>query len=250
MPANPRHDQIITLIRKLRKVSVHDLTERMGVSRVTIRKDLSFLEEKGILIRTHGGAMLAENQQKDKQFSIRGETVIQEKTGIACKARDMVLEGDTIFLDAGSTTAVLARELRGKNIRVITNSLDIMNILAGEPDITLISLGGNFRMEAGSFIGPLAENTVRQFRIDIAFLGASAFSSDGTFASHNIIESQLKSTVLKNSRRKVILSDSSKFGKDAFSIFAGPKDIDILITDLVFKGKEGFLSLGIEVITA
>jgi DeoR family transcriptional regulator of aga operon len=199
MPANPRHDQIITLIRKLRKVSVHDLTERMGVSRVTIRKDLSFLEEKGILIRTHGGAMLAENQQKDKQFSIRGETVIQEKTGIACKARDMVLEGDTIFLDAGSTTAVLARELRGKNIRVITNSLDIMNILAGEP---------------------------------------------------NIIESQLKSTVLKNSRRKVILSDSSKFGKDAFSIFAGPKDIDILITDSVFKGKEGFLSLGIEVITA
>lgn len=142
MSGNTRHDRIVTLVRKMRKVSVHDLTERLGVSRVTVRKDLTFLEEQGFLMRTHGGAVLAENSYRDKYFLSRKEIFTGEKKKIAEKAADLILEDDTIYLDSGSTVTYLAREIAGKSIRVVTNNLDIINILSGLEDIVLISIGG------------------------------------------------------------------------------------------------------------
>ncbi len=247
MPVNGRHDRIITLIRKMRKVSVEELTRRLGVTRVTIRKDLTFLEEKGILMRTHGGAVLAENSYRDQYFLKRKEIYREEKKRIAHKAAKLILEDDTIYIDSGSTAACLAKEIIGKSIRVITNSLDVINILSDSSDCALISVGGRYRKEAGSFIGPQAEETIRQFSIDIAFLGSSGISEEGSFSSYNIFESQLKSTVITASKRNIILADSSKYGKEAFSIFANCSAIDILITDRNFTGIFLFSDRDIEV---
>ena len=249
MSANSRHDRIITLVRKMRKVSVQDLTERLGVTRVTVRKDLSFLEEKGFLLRTHGGAVLAENSYRDQYFLRREEQHIQEKKRIARKAADLILEDDTIYIDSGSTAALLAREIAGESIRVLTNSLDVINILSRSKDSVLISVGGSFRKEAGSFIGPQAEGVLRHFSIDVAFLGSSGISSQGAFSSYNIFESQLKRAVLSSSKRKIILADSSKYGREAFSVFADSNDIDLLITDSNFPLSAISLLEGIEVIT-
>ncbi len=249
MSANSRHDRIITLIRKMRKVSVQELTERLGVTNVTVRKDLSFLEEKGILMRTHGGAVLAENSYRDQYFLQRKESFTEEKAGIARRAAEFIFEDDTIYIDSGSTASFLAREISGKSIRVLTNSLEVINILSHSGDCVLISVGGSFRQEAGSFIGPQAEEMLRNFRIDLAFLGASGISSEGDFSSYNIFESQLKSTVIASSKRKIILADSSKYGKEAFSVFARGRDIDMLVTDRKFPGENLFSQLEIEVIT-
>ncbi len=249
MSVNSRHDRIITLIRKMRKVSVHDLTKRLGVTNVTIRKDLSFLEERGILMRTHGGAVLAENSYRDQYFLKRKETHKEEKKRIAKRAAEFIFEDDTVYIDSGSTAAFLAREISGINIRVITNSLDVMNILSNSEEVVLISVGGSFRKDAGSFIGPQAEEILRYFRIDLAFLGTSGISAEGRFSSFNIFESQFKSTVIASSKRKIILSDSSKYGKEAFSVFAQSGEIDMLVTDNSFSAGDQFARFGIEVIT-
>ena len=247
MPNNPRHEEILTLLHKLRFVSVGQLTERLGVSTVTIRKDLTTMEDQGLLLRTHGGATLAENRNIITTLPRRKEQHRDAKTRIAEKACDFIREGDSIFIDAGSTTAMFASMLRDKSLRVLTNSLDVMMVLADAPDITLISIGGNYRKDAGSFIGPLAMENVRQFRINTAFLGATAFNSQAIFSSQNIIESQLKKTVLSVSSRKIILCDSGKYNADAFSIFARNHEIDILITDTGFPDCGTIENTGLEV---
>lgn len=250
MLSNPRFTEIMKIIYKLKSVSVQVLTERLNVSEVTIRKDLSTLEAHGKIIRTHGGAYLAEDMQKYNPVNMRYNEYLLEKVAIAKKARELIKEDDTIYLDSGSTCFFLAREIKEMNLRVVTDSLDVMNELSNSPNISLFSLGGSFRPDAGSFIGPIAEKTVGNFHIKTCFIGASGISVDGNFSSQNTIEAQLKQAVIQSSQRKVILADSSKIGVTAFSIFAKPDDIDILIVDEKGYDLEKLRSLDIEIIIA
>jgi DeoR/GlpR family transcriptional regulator of sugar metabolism len=245
---NERHNEIIKILNNLKTVSVQILTERLLVSEVTIRKDLSFLESQGKLLRTHGGAVLSEDREKIYSLSEKSLENIESKKSIAKKARQLIRENDTVYIDSGSTCFFLADEIKNMNINVVTNSLDIMVELAKYPQISLISVGGSFRYNAGSFIGPVAESSLRNFQIETCFLGASGISKDGAFSSQNLIESQLKCSVIKVSGRKIILADHTKYGVQTFSIFAKPADIDILITDAEFPDVESLRSLGMEII--
>ena len=246
----PRHDDILTIISRLRTVSVQELTERLGVSEVTIRKDLTMLEEMGHVVRTHGGAKLAEDLTSNRNFEIRRTEHLREKRAIAGKARDLVSEGDTIYLDSGSTCLYLARELINMNLRVVTNSLAVMNTLADGYGISLFSAGGSYRREAGSFLGSIAMENIRNFQIETCFIGATGISREGKFSSQNIIESELKKQVLSISRRRIVLADSSKYPAQAFSIFARIDDVDILVTDESFPDSVKFHELGLEVLSA
>jgi len=250
MSTNSRHDQIINLLQKLRTLTVNELTERLGVSTVTIRKDLTFLEEQGLIVRSHGGAKLAQDVANVTNLVKRGQAQTEVKERLAAKALEFVQDGDTIYLDSGSSVGALAAGLRNRAIRVITNSLQVMNTLADAPDLSLIAVGGNYRLEAGSFIGPAANDTVSRFQVDLAFLGATAFSDKGMFFSQNVIESQLKEAVLLHASRRIIVADSTKFKAQAFSLFARPTLVDILITDADFPDTaiEAFGELGIEVV--
>ena len=142
-----RYEAILAIISRLKKVSVQDLTHRFGVSEVTIRKDLSFLEERGKLIRIHGGAMLAEDEGRLRTIAVRQAEHSEEKLAIARKARELIRSGETIFIDAGSTCAALARVIRDMELRVITNSLDAILELVDSAGISLFSTGGSFRPE-------------------------------------------------------------------------------------------------------
>ncbi|HDQ15236.1 MAG TPA: DeoR/GlpR transcriptional regulator [Sediminispirochaeta sp.] len=216
---------------------------------MTIRKDLTVLEEMGYLLRTRGGAELAEDKDFLRTLKVRRREHLREKKSIARVAASFVRDDDTIFIDSGSTCTLFAEELREHSLRVVTNSLDVMNILGDTPGITLISLGGNYRKEAGSFIGPMAEENLKNFQLETCFLGTTGVSAEGIFSSQNVIESRLKAQVLGVSRRRVILADSSKCGRTAFSVFARPEDVDVLITDSGFAGTQAFQSMGIEVLT-
>ena len=144
----------------------------------------------------------------------------------------------------------LAEAVKGLSLRVITNSLDVMNLLAEEPGISLVSLGGNYRKEAGSFLGPLPIEALKNFRIETCFIGSTGVQPRGVFSSQNIMEAQLKQQVLSSSGRRVILADSSKIGKTAFSVFARLDDVDVFVTDTGFKDFVSFQKKGVEVLLA
>jgi DeoR/GlpR family transcriptional regulator of sugar metabolism len=246
---NARYESILAMLNRLKKVSVQELTHRFGVSEVTIRKDLSFLEERGKLIRIHGGAMLAEDEGGLRTIAIRQGEHTAEKRAIAAKARELIRPGETIFIDAGSTCAALAAAIRGMELRVVTNSLDAILALVDSAGISLFSTGGSFRPEACSFIGPGALETIRSIQVETCFMGTTGFSRDGVFSSQNVIESQLKNAVIQASRRAVMLADHSKYGATAFSVFARAEDIDILVTDSRID-SDAVARLGMELIIA
>ncbi len=246
----PRHDEILKIISRLRSVSVQDLTERTGVSEVTIRKDLTILEEMGFVVRTHGGAQLAEDITVMRDLESRSGDHVSEKKQIASLAAQLISGGDTIYLDSGSTCAMLADQIVGMNLRVVTNSIAVMNALVGAHGISLFSIGGSFRREAGSFVGPLALENVKEFQIETCFVGATGVSGRGVFSSQNILESQLKSEILNISRRRIVLADTSKFNTAAFSIFARTGDVDVIIAEHDFEDAASLRELGIEVLLA
>ena len=248
MAFNERYNEILKILTKIKKITVQELTERLKVSEVTIRKDLSNLEAQGKILRTHGGAVLAEDIDQHNTLNIRIKRNIEKKIAIAKKARELVREDDTIYIDAGSTCYKFAQEIRDMNLRVVTNSLDVILELSQFPNISLFTLGGSFRSDARSFIGPIAINSLKNFQISTCFLGTSGISREGNFSSQNTIEAELKSAVIHASNRKIILADNTKYGISAFSIFAKPDDVDIFITDSGIKDFENLKSLEIEIL--
>lgn len=249
MAHNPRQETILNLIHNYRQISVAELTERLGVSQVTIRKDLTRLEEMGLIIRSHGGAALAQTVGNLPPVSSRRKVFQEEKDRITARAAELIREDDSICIDAGATTLMLAEKIANRPVRVVSNSLEILNILSGSRDVTLTAIGGNFRSGAMSFIGPLAEDMVNQLQFDITFIGATGMTEEGDFLTQNAIEGRLKRAMLSAARRRVVLADSSKFEARAFSKFARADLVDILITDKGFSHTEQFRELGIEVIT-
>ncbi len=135
MAFKERHTEILRILQRLKSVSVQTLTERLGVSEVTIRKDLSLLEEQGRLSRTHGGAVLSEDTERVRPVPERRRENTRLKEAIASRARELVREDDTIYLDAGSTCAALAREIGRMSLRVVTNSIDVILALADAPHV-------------------------------------------------------------------------------------------------------------------
>lgn len=248
MALNPRRDQIVRIVSHRKQVSVGELTERLGVSEVTIRKDLARLQDEGLLLRTHGGAVAAEDRERNRNLSLRRREAVEAKRAIARRARELVREGDTLFIDSGTTCNLLAEELVGMDLSVVTNSLEVLLTLQDSDGINLICVGGSLRRAARSFIGPSALETLRQYRVDTCFLGTTGFSSDCVFSSQNVIESQVKRQALSVAQRKVVLADRSKWGTQAFSVFATADEIDLVVTDgddeIVRRAGE----LGIEVL--
>jgi DeoR/GlpR family transcriptional regulator of sugar metabolism len=202
----------------------------------------------GSIVRTHGGARLAEDRTTLRSLSLRRNERLAEKERIAERALSFIEEGDTIFLDSGSTCFALAGAVALMNLRVVTNSLPVMQLLADAPGIVLLSVGGSYRREAGSFLGPTAIRTIKDLRIASCFIGATGVAMDGTFSAQNLLESEVKREVLKVSRRRIVLADSSKIGATAFAVFAEANDVDIYITDSGIA--EALIEHGIEVIIA
>ena len=247
-----RHNKILKTVELLRTVSVQELKDRLDVSEVTIRKDLNFLEDQGLLLRTHGGARLSQDNSRMQTLNLRERENPELKRIIARRAASLINEGDTVFLDAGTTCQILAEKLKDdeRSLRIITNALPIMNILADCGSISLYTIGGSFRREAGSFIGPLSLANLINYQIETGFVGTTGFSKNGIFSSQNIIESRLKKQVLASSKRRVILADSTKANIRAFSVFANPDDVDILITDSGCTYCHNLRKVGIEVLIA
>jgi len=228
-----RHARIRVLLQERGRVSVAELCALLGVSEVTIRRDLAELEAAGQLRRTHGGAVPRQEPGRDDPFAARAARFAAEKARIAAAAAALVGDGETIFLDAGTTTTQVACALAAarRRITVVTNALSVCIALADAAEIAVIAVGGQLRRTNQSFVGPVAEATVRQFNADRAILGTSALSLDRGLCMPDLLEAQLQRVMIERSRDLVVVADRSKIGREALVSVAPLERVGTLITD-------------------
>lgn len=227
---NDRQIDILRILNRRERVTVAELTDRLRVSEVTVRKELSRLADAGRLVRVHGGARLAEEPEESRTVFRRRESNLGAKRDIARAAAELVREGETIFLDSGSTVEELARLVADMEVRVVTNSIEVISLLGGSR-ASVTCIGGGYRAEAGSFVGPLAVRTVREFFFDRCFLGATGITFDGTCSAQNVLEGEVKRAAIDQSTSRVVLADSSKLGNVAFSVFARAPEISLFVVE-------------------
>lgn len=208
------------------------LSEQLGVSLITIRRDLNHLASEGRLVRTYGGAAPVGGHEVELSLTQRKLLHKGRKEAIARAAAAQILPGETIILDGGTTTAALAQQLRGRNdLRVITNSLEVWAALAGSSGIELVILGGHVRALSRSTLGPFSDFALRRLSAEKAFLGA-----DGIVASRGICEAsseqiQLKELMMMQAEQVFVLVDSSKLGRSAQQAWAPMERPWTLVTD-------------------
>lgn len=243
---------ILEELEKNNQVKMTDLFRLFNVSKVTLRKDLQYLESKNLLIRSRGGAMLPVKMADDLSVKQRMVLNLKQKKAIASAAAAMIGEGDTIILDSGTTIIQLACLLhKVQNLTVITNALDIALKLSEFEHLKIIVPGGIFRKNSFSLVGVFALDNFSMFRADRYFVSADGINEDGVFTS-NLEEGQLAKLILSNAKETVLLIDSSKFDRMGIINYSSLEKFHTLITDknLPKKYHKILSDLGVKVIIA
>lgn len=216
-----RQAKIRRLVEEKRQVSVTELSMLLHVSEATIRRDLDTLDGAG-LDRTHGGAVLREREALEPPVVQRLSDQFEAKRRIGQAAAAMVQEGETIFISSGSTTLELARALRSDmRLTVITNSLPVINHLAGCPNVELLVVGGMFRRGELSMVGHAADLVVREFRANRTFMGMRAIDPRFGFTNDYMPEVLTDRAIIEMASQIVVLADHTKFGR-VFPVFVAP----------------------------
>jgi len=230
---------------------VTDLSEQLGVSPATIRRDLVRLEEEGLLTRVHGGAVMDEG---DQPFAEVAEVRVAEKDAIAAKAASLIEDGQSVLLDIGTTAYRLARQLRGRRLTVITSNLVVYEELADDEGIELVLLGGMVRREYRSLVGFLTEDNLRQLHADWVFLGTSGIRPGGQVMDTTVVEVPVKRAMIASGDQVVLLADAAKFPGTGMARVCGPEELDVVVTDAVpaaAAGTRGALEeAGVRVVVA
>ncbi len=248
MDLSKRRQQIIEVLSEHGYITVEELSQRLGVSAVTIRTDLASLEESGALIRTHGGAMRAEKKSTTRFLSATMSEYEAQKRSIARRASGFISKGDTIIVDSGSTTIHLMDYVSGKNLTVVTNSIPAVERIKDDESVEVFLIGGSLKRSYMGTIGPLANTAMSLLNADVYFMGAANFDKDG-ITSTNLMEVELKKAMIKASDKVVFMADSSKCGRKAFASLCTWDDIDVFVTDSIDEKLRTMLEdKGIEVL--
>lgn len=246
-----RRQHVLARIQQEGRVLVSDLSESLGISRITIRKDLDNLESRGLLQRTHGGALAPQaNAMVDPSLQVKEQRQSREKRRIAEAAAKLVAEGQCVLLDSGTTTTAIARALKSfKRLTVITNAVNIASELAST-DFEVILTGGTLRQNSSSLVGPLAEEALQEFHADILFLGVDGFDPAIGVTTPNVLESRVNRAMVKASRRVIAVCDATKFSRSSLALIVPPAAIQTVITDKGVSDEVVSLlqSAGIEVL--
>ncbi len=231
MNSEVRREFILKEVEENHVVKILDLSKRLKVTRETIRKDLYFLEKRGLIKKIHGGAVL-ETANQETDYEKRKNEFHDEKVMIAQKAASYIEEGDTVYLDYGTTTLELAKEiLKMKNITVVTNTIPIVNLLLANESIDLIIPGGIVRNNESSLYGSFASNNIKDIFVTIGFFGCSGIDVARGITSHHTGENLVSKEMIEHSQTTIVLADHSKFGTVALNKTATFDQIDIVITD-------------------
>jgi len=233
MLASQRHQYILKQLEKKGSILTNDLIVDLKVSPATIRNDLTFLETKGLLKKTYGGALIIEGKQFNyTNFHYRERINLDLKSAIVDHALKYIHDDQAIVLDASTTCLALAERLSSfRRLTVITNGVYTLLALKEMPNITVIVIGGIVTKGSGSIEGILAEEMLNNICIDVAFLSGHGFNLQSGITDFNFYEVELKKLMLKRSKKVIGLIDSTKLGLNSIGTFAKKEDISVLITD-------------------
>lgn len=224
-----RRQQIQQLLVKNGSVQTRELCKLFQVSDMTIRRDLDYLCAMQNVLRTHGGAIYTKSEERESEFK---DAIESAKEKIAKKALTLIDEDQKIFIDSGTTTILLAKNLpmRNRNI-VVTNNLRIVDQVSDRPYISVQLIGGTLRLQTRSCYGPQTEDQIGRYRVDVAFLGATAVGEDGYFYDAFPPEMGVKQSIIKSAMKIYVLVDSSKFGRYNLISYGHSRDVTGIITD-------------------
>ncbi|HZS76947.1 MAG TPA: DeoR/GlpR family DNA-binding transcription regulator [Ktedonobacteraceae bacterium] len=253
MLAQERRQRIFEEIEANGIASVRDLVQRFDVSTITIMRDLQELEQEGLIRRVHGGAISVRGASYEPPFLARESQYLSEKQRIAAKAVERISDGDSLILDVGTTTLEIARALKGKrNLTVIVSNLRAALELANQTAIQVIVVGGKLRSSELSMVGHLAEETLRSFQVDKAFIGVGGITLEHGLTEFNFDEAGTKRIMIERARQRIVVADHTKFGKVMLTSVAPLTIIDTIITSSEADSEiiTRIRQLGVEVILA
>lgn len=253
MGQKTRQDRICELLARNGECSINELARRLGVSGMTIRRDLQVLVERGKVIRTHGGAAMAERISFEFDFLKRAKENQAAKQAIAAIAAAHIEDGQSVMLDSGTTTLALARQLRGRRrLTVVTTSLPIAAQLQYDPEIRVLLLGGYVRPSSPDLAGALTEANLEQLHADAAFIGVHGIDRRGFVYQETPEVARMLAKMAAAAERVFVLADGSKLGKKGLARFGRLQDWAGLISDPA--ADRSFLGslrkVGVRVITA
>lgn len=234
MYAEERQDAIATLVVKQRRLSVSQAAESFGVTTETVRRDLAVLQRQGLIHRVHGGAVPADALTTlEPGVADRAQTAADQKDRIARAALTLLPgPGGSILLDAGTTTAQLARLLPHElSLTLVTNDPAIAVKVLSLPRVDLHLLGGRVRTASHAAVGPATTAALADLRVDVSFLGTNAFNVEHGLSTPDPEEAAVKAAMIRAGHRVVVLADSSKLGQDNLVRFGALDQIDALVTD-------------------
>jgi DeoR family transcriptional regulator of aga operon len=248
-----RRAYILSRLEAEGQLGIRELSALCRVSEVTIRNDLNHLAAKNLLIRTRGGAIKQIPVGLDFKLSVKARQHQEEKQRIGRRAAKIIMDGETIILDSGTTTLEIAKNLSGFNdLTVITNALNIAGHLSNYKNIKVIILGGYLRENSLSLVGPMAEKSLQNYFCDKVFLGVDGFDSKYGISTPNIEEAYLNRLMIEVAKESIVVTDSSKFGRRSFAFIAPISKINSLVTDQGLPQDENILltNAGIKVYIA
>jgi DeoR family transcriptional regulator, repressor of opine catabolism and conjugal transfer len=232
--AEDRQAKIVSLLRDDQFVDIRSLTERLQVSVATIRRDLGDLEEAGLLRRTHGGAVSTNQVGQDPTHAARLVSRQAEKAAIGATAAAMIMDGDAVILDAGTTSLEVAKRLNGRRgLTAISNGSDIVTEMIRNDGQTVFSIGGQYTESNRSFRGPLAEMFIRQFNADKLILNASSIDLDrGLICTASPENAAVQKAMIEVSSRIIVVADHTKLTKSSLAVTTKIEDVAVIVTDV------------------
>jgi len=233
MLATARRERVIQELLLNGDVEVSNVSQQLGVSESTIRRDLDILERQGALRRTHGGALILD-RLNTVELSMRQKATlnIDEKRRIGLAAAAMVDDGVSIAMTGGTTTLQVARSLRNlTGVTIVTNAVNLALELAERPGITVVCTGGRLRPTTLELVGPLAEQGLREFNVDLAFVGVNGFSLEAGMTTHDETEAMISRLIIRAARKVVVVADHTKLGRATFCRMGTLDQVNVLITD-------------------
>ncbi|WP_431278650.1 DeoR/GlpR family DNA-binding transcription regulator [Leifsonia poae] len=231
-----RQNRIISALRVDGAASVRELAVALDVSESTIRRDLEILDRNGELTRTYGGAMLKpgttveEHGEQAWEGEFDGATDVHLKSAIADAAAELVVDGSVVILDIGTTTPLLARRLRGRDITVITSNLAVFDELRDDEAVRVVLLGGVVRRNYRSLVGSLAELALSQISADVVFLSCTGVRANGHVVDNMAVEAPIKQSMIAASDKVVLLASEAKFPGTGALRLCSLTDVDVLVT--------------------
>ncbi|MCI5096100.1 MAG: DeoR/GlpR family DNA-binding transcription regulator [Rhodobacteraceae bacterium] len=231
MDAQSRQHEILSLLNQQDRVEVETLSALFSVSSQTIRTDLRELSDRGLLSRVHGGAVRVGNAET-RAYADRRKHNAEGKSAMAQAAADLIPDNCSITLNIGTSTEHVARALSAhRDLTVISNNINIINIMMGGRSKDLILMGGAVRQSDGAIVGEEAVDFISRYKTDFAIIGASALDPDGAIMDHDLREVSVARAILRNARTRILVADGSKFLRSAPVRICALDDLDIVITD-------------------